>query len=165
MRKIVTKSADETKNLGEKLGKYLFPGSIVSLVGDLGSGKTCFVQGLARELKIKEKKHVTSPSFVLVREYQGRIPLYHLDFYRLDIEQIHDLALEEYFYKDGVTVMEWGDKVEKLLPEIYLEVNFEIVKRNNTNIREIELIAHGEIYQKISEKIQKSLKKPVIKGL
>jgi len=158
MRKIVTKSTDETKKLGEKLGKYLFPGSIVSLVGDLGTGKTCFVQGLARGLKIRKKNYVSSPSFVLVREYQGRIPLYHLDFYRLTTEQIHDLALEEYFYKDGVTVMEWGDRVEKLLPDMYLEVSFKIVNRYSMNQREIELVAHGEIYQEISEKIQKSLK-------
>lgn len=151
MKKIITQSAEETKKLGESLGKHLFSGALISLVGNLGSGKTCFVKGLARGLQIKESDYVTSPSFVLVREYLGRMPLFHLDFYRLEVEQIQNLALEEYFYKDGATVMEWGDKVGKLLPEAYLEINFQIADKGNLNRREIELIAHGEIYQKLLE--------------
>ena len=155
MKKIVTHSAEETKKIGESMGKHLFPGAIISLVGDLGSGKTCFVKGLARGLQIKEADYVTSPSFVLVREYLGRIPLYHLDFYRLEVEQIQNLALEEYFYKNGVTVMEWGDKVEKLLPEAYFEIKFTPLERNSLtgwNTREIKFIPHGEIYQKLLER-------------
>ncbi len=153
MKKIVSRSAEETKKIGESLGKYLFPGAIISLVGDLGSGKTCFVKGLARGLQIKEGDYVTSPSFVLVKEYRGRIPLYHLDFYRLEVEQIQNLALEEYFYKDGATVMEWGDKVEKLLPEEYLEVDFKIPPKGNINRREIEFVPQGENYKELLKQL------------
>ena len=153
MKKIISKSAEETKKIGESLGRHLFPGAIISLVGDLGSGKTCFVQGLARGLQIKGADYVTSPSFVLVREYLGRIPLYHLDFYRLEAEQIQNLALEEYFYKDGATVMEWGDKVEKLLPGAYLKIKFKFADKADKNSRKIKLIAHGEIYQEIIRKL------------
>ena len=154
MKKLISKSVEETKRIGESMGKRLFPGAVVSLVGDLGSGKTCFVKGLARGLQIEEAHSVTSPSFVLVREYPGRIPLYHLDFYRLEVEQIQNLALEEYFYKDGVTVMEWGDKVEKLLPEAYFEINFTLLERDSLagwNTRAIKFIPHGKIYQKLLE--------------
>ncbi len=148
-RIVVTKSAEETQRVGADLGRYLFPGSIISLVGELGSGKTCFVQGLAAGLGIN-KDDVISPSFVLVREYRGRLALYHLDFYRLDIEQVSDLALEEYFYRKGATVLEWGNKVEKLLPDAYLEINFKIIDRNQ---RSIEFIGHGENYQDLIKKI------------
>ncbi len=153
MKKIVTRSAVETQNLGENLGKYLFSGAVVSLTGQLGSGKTCFVKGLARGLKIKNGSSITSPSFTLVKEYHGRISLYHLDFYRLEIGQIHNLALEEYFYKDGVTVMEWGEKVGKFLPDEYLEVKFGIAAGPYRDKREIKLIPHGQVYQKIVERI------------
>ena len=91
------------------MGELVQSGDIFLLTGDLGTGKTCLTQGIARGLGIEE--YAFSPSFVIIREYHGRLPLYHIDFYRLDnIDEIADLGLEEYFYSKGVCVIEWAEK-------------------------------------------------------
>jgi len=123
---IETLSADETRSLGMKIAKHLKSRDILALCGPLGAGKTTFIQGLAEGLEVKD--YVTSPTFVLINEYKGRLPLYHIDLYRLDdLNQIEELGLSEYFEKEGVTVIEWAEKLGELKPEFCHEIKIEIV--------------------------------------
>lgn len=143
---IKTKSPNETQNLAALLSPYLKAGDIISLTGDLGAGKTCFTQGLAEGLEIKEK--ITSPTFNLIKEYKNAISLYHFDVYRLNsADELYDLGYEEYFYGEGVTVIEWGDKIRLLLPEKLLEIEFH--RMLDDNIREIKISYHGERWEQI----------------
>ena len=104
MLKFHTESAEETAKIGEGLGRLLSPGDIVCLSGDLGAGKTAFTQGIARGLEVKD--YVTSPTYTIINEYEGRVPLYHFDVYRLnDVEEMYELGYEEYFFGDGVVVL------------------------------------------------------------
>ena len=120
----ISKSIDQTIALGQALGKRLKAGSVVALVGDLGSGKTVFTKGIAKGLGVKHARYVNSPTFVTIKEYKGRFPLYHFDLYRMDGHSgFDDMNYEEYFYGDGVTVIEWADKIRELLPDRYWEVN------------------------------------------
>ncbi len=110
-----THSARETLVWARTWGRGLAPGDVVALSGDLGAGKTCFVQGLAAALGVTEP--VVSPTYALIHEYQGRIPLYHVDLYRVRTAvQAKDLGLDEYLFGTGVTAIEWADKAESLLP-------------------------------------------------
>jgi tRNA threonylcarbamoyladenosine biosynthesis protein TsaE len=116
-----TSSAEETRRLGQALAKALQAGDVVSLAGDLGAGKTTLVQGLARGLAVEEP--VMSPTFTLVREYRGAVPIYHVDVYRLDrIQDVLDLGFEEMLDRQAVMFIEWGDAIEAILPESYLHV-------------------------------------------
>ena len=110
---MITNSAKETMLIGEKLARKLKPGDMIALSGDLGSGKTTFTKGIGKGLGVKDSKRINSPTFVLIREYSGKVPLYHLDLYRLDdLEGIENLAIEEYIYGNGVTVIEWAEKIK-----------------------------------------------------
>jgi len=123
---IVSNSAGQTRNIGMKLGKLAASGDVILLVGPLGAGKTCLTQGIARGLGIAE--YTASPSFVLVREHQGKLPLYHIDLYRLDrIEEVAQLGLDDYLYGNGVCVVEWADKGLSVIPEEYLLIEMQIV--------------------------------------
>ena len=114
--------AEDMRALGERLAQVLEPGDVVALTGDLGAGKTTFVQGAARGLGVGDQQ-VVSPTFTLVREYRGSLPVYHLDVYRLDrIQEVMDLGFEELLDPQGVTFVEWGDAIEGLLPGSYLEI-------------------------------------------
>lgn len=135
MKKMISKSREETVALGKKLSASCRGGEIFGLVGDLGAGKTTFVKGLAKGLGVSDEHPVNSPSFVLLREYPGRVPLYHFDAHRLSgpsdllrLEQ--EIGLEEYFYGKGVSVMEWADRIESLLPKEYLRIEFRHSKEN-----------------------------------
>lgn len=140
-----TRSHTETKALGERLGKKLQGGEVIALIGELGAGKTCLVQGLALGLGINPREYVTSPSFTLINEYQGRKPLYHIDLFRLkNREQMEELGYEEYFYGEGVTIIEWADKAEDLLPEEYLRI--EMIPLDG-NRRRIRLKPFGQSYR------------------
>ncbi len=111
----VTTSAEQTRKLGRLLGELLAPPALLFLTGDLGAGKTCFVQGLARGLQVPEDEPVTSPTFTLMNQYRGRAPLYHFDLYRLGgLDDLLDLGFEEYLYGDGVTVVEWAERATGL---------------------------------------------------
>ena len=112
---VVSSSPAETQAAGERLGARLEAGAVVACVGELGAGKTCFLQGLARGLGVRSA--VTSPTFVLVNEYVGRLRVHHLDAYRTDtLSELIDIGIEEFMYGDGVTVIEWADKLLPLLP-------------------------------------------------
>ena len=118
---LISHSPDDTLKIGTDIGELASGGDIFLLVGSLGTGKTCLTQGIARGLGITE--HTPSPSFVLVRQFYGRLPLYHIDLYRLDnINEIADLGLDDYLYSDGVCVIEWAEKGVSLLPQEHLMI-------------------------------------------
>jgi tRNA threonylcarbamoyladenosine biosynthesis protein TsaE len=121
------KSEQDTERLGKALAELLPPGTVVGLIGTLGAGKTRLVQAVATALGVPEGG-VTSPTFVLVNEYRGgRIPLYHFDTYRLkDDDEFLELGPEEYFDSDGISFVEWADRVEHLLPDDWLEIAIEV---------------------------------------
>ena len=121
---IASQRAEETEAAGERLGRTLGPSDVVGLIGELGAGKTCFVQGLTRGLGVTV--HATSPTFVLVNEYRGRLPVHHVDAYRTgSLTELLDLGLDELFSGDGVTVVEWADKLLPLLPAHTIHVHLE----------------------------------------
>jgi len=131
--KIITSSASETKKFASRFVKKLKKGDILCLIGDLGSGKTTFIQGLARGLGIKE--NVSSPTFVLLNQYRGKLPLYHFDLYRLDnTDEIRNLGYEEFFYGGGIAVVEWAEKLKELMPKKYIEIKFQVLGKNKRNI-------------------------------
>ncbi len=118
---VVSRSPEETRAIGARLGRGLGPGAVVGCIGELGAGKTCFLQGLAAGLGVTSP--VTSPTFVLVNHYRGRLPVYHLDAYRtVSLGELLDLGVEEMFHGDGVTIIEWADKLLPLLPPAALIV-------------------------------------------
>ena len=144
--KIITNSEQETIKLGEQLGRHLKKGDVLGLIGELGSGKTTLVKGIASGLGVKEKDNVSSPSFVLIKEYKGRVPLYHFDLYRLDkIKDVGYLGLEEYLFDDGVCVIEWAEKMKMLLPD-YLQVDLAVKAENK---RELKFLARTKYYENI----------------
>ena len=147
MRMITTNSPDETLELGSKLARKLAPGDLVALIGELGAGKTMFTKGIAKGLGVGEYDYVNSPSFVVMKEYPGEKPLYHFDIYRLEEKSFSEtLDYEEYFYGDGVTVVEWADKVADILPEEYLEVRISYLDEDK---RRFEFLPHGERFERI----------------
>lgn len=132
---MITKSAEETIMAGEKLGKKLVEGDIVALSGNLGSGKTTFTKGIGKGLGVKNPRHINSPTFVLIKEYAGKIPLYHLDLYRLDgLKEIENIAIEEYIYAKGVTVIEWAEKIKCILPEKHISVKFKVAGEDKREV-------------------------------
>ena len=134
MRKLILKNEEETRAFGLELGASLRKGDIVALIGDLGTGKTALTKYIAEGLGIRET--ITSPTFTIVQEYrQGRLPLYHFDVYRIgDPEEMYELGYEEYFYGDGVCVIEWADLIEELLPEYTKTIRIEYGKKQEERI-------------------------------
>ncbi len=148
---LISRSAEETQRLGARLGELAAPGDIYLLVGDLGTGKTCLTQGIARGLRIDD--YVASPSFVLVRELKGRLPLYHMDLYRLDdINEIAGLGLDDYLYGEGVCVIEWAEKGVSVLPAEHLLVRLEYLDDAGRRIR---LEPHGRRYEELVRNIKR----------
>ena len=122
--KLKSHNPDQTREFGYQVGEGLNPGDLILLVGGLGTGKTCFTQGLALALGVED--YVTSPSYVLIKEYQGKHRLHHIDFYRLtDSEEITDLGIDEYLQNGGICVIEWADRSMAALPEQYLLIQFD----------------------------------------
>ena len=139
--KIITHSIEETRNLSQKLGVLLNQPLIIALNGDLGSGKTAFVQGLARGLDVPEEYYITSPTFTLINEYPGRLRLMHVDLYRLDsIADLEDIGLDDRLHDQAVVAIEWADKLLDSLPERHLTVNLEIVDDKS---RKLSMAATG----------------------
>ena len=133
--KVVSKSVEETIDFGVKFARGLRKGDVVALIGDLGAGKTVFTKGIAKGLGVKNSRYVNSPTFVIIKEYKGKLPLYHFDLYRLDSHScLDDMNYEEYFYGDGVTVIEWADKIRELLPKKYWEVGLKAIDEKNRKI-------------------------------
>ena len=146
---------EQTQRLGIRLAELAQAGDVFLLTGNLGSGKTCLTQGIAWGLGVKE--YAFSPSFVIVREYHGRLTLYHVDFYRLDrIEEIIDLGLDEYLYGSGVCVVEWAEKGTSVLPQENLLINLSYVSDTE---RSISLEPKGHRYTQLLESINLDLEK------
>ncbi len=151
---LATRSPEETVELGRRLGELAQPGDIYLLVGKLGAGKTCLTGGIARGLGIQE--YALSPSFVLMREMHGRLPLYHMDFYRLDsIAEISDLGLDDYLYGRGVCVIEWAEKGMEVLPEDHLLVRITYLGENG---RSFEFVPAGARYEKLASDLSNAMK-------
>lgn len=151
---LVTRAAEETRELGAALADLLVPGDVISLTGDLGAGKTCLVQGAARSLGVQET--VGSPTFVLVREYRGQIPVYHLDVYRLDrLQEVLDLGFEDLLDPGGVIFIEWGDAIDPLLPDSYLEVELSIP--SDDEMRRLAVTGRGSSWAPRWERLEKVL--------
>jgi len=151
--KLDSHSPEQTQLLGSYLGELAQKADIILLIGELGTGKTCLVQGIARGLGVKE--YAFSPSFVILREYHGRLPLYHIDFYRLDrIEEIVDLGIEEYFYSEGVCVVEWAEKGLQVVPRGNLLITIQYISGSQTG-RSICLKPQGKRYRAMIEKLGK----------
>ena len=122
----ISPSAIETHQFAETLAPKLKPGSCLILIGNLGVGKTTFVQGLARGLGVSDP--VISPTFTLLREYAGRVPLYHVDAYRISrIDELREIGLEDYMMSEGVVAIEWGEKATGLLPKNYIKISIELL--------------------------------------
>jgi len=147
---IISHSPEQTQNLGVRIGESSLPGDIYLLVGDLGTGKTCLTQGIAWGLDIKE--YAVSPSFVLVRELYGRLPLYHIDLYRLDhLEEIAELGLDDYLYGNGVCVVEWAEKGLSVLPIEHLLIQISYLSDTE---RSFQLKPSGKRYLKIAAQLK-----------
>jgi tRNA threonylcarbamoyladenosine biosynthesis protein TsaE len=145
-RPLRTRSAAETEALGRALGAQLRPGDVVALTGELGAGKTVLARGIAAGAEAGG--HVASPTFTLVREYRGRIPVFHADLYRLEApDQLGDLGLEELLDGEGIVVIEWAEKARALLPAEYLEVEIRFTERDDERL--IVLRPRGARYEAV----------------
>jgi tRNA threonylcarbamoyladenosine biosynthesis protein TsaE len=143
---IITRDSQQTINFGRKLSRFLKKGDIVALYGNLGTGKTTLVKGIAQGLGIKKEK-INSPSFILLKKYKGKLILYHFDFYRIQKAQdAYSVGLEEFLFSDGISVIEWADRIEGFLPREYLSIELEF---KNTDKRKIKLIGFGRYYRNL----------------
>ncbi|EFR33400.1 MAG: tRNA (adenosine(37)-N6)-threonylcarbamoyltransferase complex ATPase subunit type 1 TsaE [Peptoniphilus harei] len=141
----------ETEKFGIFLGENLKPGDVVCLNGDLGAGKTTLTKSIAKGLGIDD--YVTSPTFTIVNEYYGKTDLYHIDTYRLDDKiDVDYLGFDEYFYSDGVTIVEWAEKIRDALPEEYMEINI----KSHDDKRDLEINYLGNRFDKLKEKLDES---------
>ncbi len=137
--------------MGERVARGLEQGDFIALEGALGAGKTVFVKGVAKGLGIADHLYVNSPSFVIVKEYPGRLDLYHFDVFRLDQEGFTDtLDYRRYFYGSGVTVVEWADKIKDEVPDEYLEIRITHVSPMK---RRFDLRGHGKRYSRIVDRL------------
>ena len=144
--KITVRSENETIELAQNIESEKFPNMVICLNGDLGSGKTIFTKGFAQAMGIDE---ITSPTFTIIKEYNGELPLYHMDVYRLE-DSKENLGIEEYFDMGGVTIIEWSNIIKDILPEERLEIKIKIVDENT---RVFVLTPYGEKYIRVCEDI------------
>ncbi|TRZ49274.1 MAG: tRNA (adenosine(37)-N6)-threonylcarbamoyltransferase complex ATPase subunit type 1 TsaE [Dehalococcoidia bacterium] len=144
---IISDSPEATRRLGESLAGFLKPGDNIILNGNLGSGKTLFTKGIAKGIGIERPEYVNSPSFVIVKEYKGRINLYHFDLYRLeDLKDIEYIGVKEYLNGDGIVVIEWAERMKGLLPAQYMDIHIDITGERE---RRFFFKAHGKRYDHI----------------
>ena len=145
MKKIYeTYSAEETFQLGKEFGQKAIPGQIYTLKGDLGTGKTVFTQGFAAGLSIKEP--VNSPTFTIVQEYEeGRMPFYHFDVYRIsDVEEMYEIGCEEYFFGEGVCLIEWAHLIEEIIPDNAIHIRIEKNLEKGFDYRKITIVSESK---------------------
>jgi tRNA threonylcarbamoyladenosine biosynthesis protein TsaE len=145
--KVITKDELETIELAQNFESEKFPNMIICLDGELGSGKTIFTKGIANALGIIEP--ITSPTFTIIKEYEGELPLYHMDVYRLD-GNTEGVGIEEYFTKGGVVIIEWASTIKEILPEERLDIKFKVIDENK---RSLTLIPHGKKYEDLCEAV------------
>ena len=145
--KVITKDELDTIELAQNFESEKFPNMILCLNGELGSGKTIFTKGIANALGIEET--ITSPTFTIIKEYEGELPLYHMDVYRLD-GKTDGVGIEEYFTKGGVVVIEWANTIKDILPEERLDIKFKVTGENK---RTMILEPHGKQYEDLCEAV------------
>ena len=145
--KITTHNERETIELAQNFESEKFPNMIICLDGELGSGKTIFTKGIANALGITES--ITSPTFTIIKEYDGELPLYHMDVYRLN-GNVEGTGIEEYFTKGGVVVIEWADMIKDILPDERLEIKFRVIDENK---RLLILKPYGKQYEDLCEAV------------
>ncbi|MGN7178556.1 tRNA (adenosine(37)-N6)-threonylcarbamoyltransferase complex ATPase subunit type 1 TsaE [Paenibacillus sp. FSL R5-0490] len=143
----ISKKPEDTMGFSEKLGSLLQPGDVLALEGDLGAGKTTFTKGLAKGLNIT--RNVNSPTFTIIKEYHGRLPLYHMDVYRVE-DSFEDLGFDEYFDGNGVTVVEWAHLVKEQLPEELLTIYLYL---DDHDSRRLVLEPQGRRYEELCKEI------------
>lgn len=148
---LITTNSGQTQAVARRLGRVCFPHTLLLLSGPLGAGKTCFVQGLAAGLNIEDM--VNSPTFTIAKMYHGRLPLWHLDLYRLeDGGELWELGLEEFLAAPGVVVIEWPDVARGLLPHERLEIAFDLLDENR---RRLDLMPFGEQHSLLAEELMR----------
>lgn len=144
-------SLQETEEFGIRLGKLLKSGDILCLNGDLGAGKTTMTKSIGIGLDVEE--YITSPTFALINQYRGRIPVYHFDVYRLEnADELYDLGFDEYFFGNGVCIIEWAEKINKMIPKEKIVIN--IQKGNNENERILHIDGYGKSYEDIIKELK-----------
>jgi tRNA threonylcarbamoyladenosine biosynthesis protein TsaE len=147
---IETRSAHETKTWGRRLASMLEGGELLGLIGDLGAGKTCFIKGLAHGLSLREED-ILSPTFTLIQEHHGRLPLFHIDLYRLDTASLDDLGLREYLFSSGIAAVEWFERLREADDLDFLAVR---ISYSGANARRIEFSAAGARHAAIVQKLR-----------
>ena len=145
--KVTTRNEKETIEIAQNFESVKFPNMVICLNGELGSGKTIFTKGIANALGIQET--ITSPTFTIIKEYNGELPLYHMDVYRLDGE-VDGIGIEEYFHKGGVVIIEWAETIKDILPKERLDIKFKIVDENK---RVLVLTPYGKMYEELCEAV------------
>jgi tRNA threonylcarbamoyladenosine biosynthesis protein TsaE len=147
---VLSHSPEDTQRLGRLLGEQAWGGEVILLVGELGAGKTCLAQGVARGLGVTEP--VLSPSFVLLRQYTGRLPMYHVDLYRMErLNEVADLGLDDYIYGDGLSLVEWAERGTGLFPSEHLLIEMELISETERLLR---FRPSGEHYQEAVDKLR-----------
>jgi tRNA threonylcarbamoyladenosine biosynthesis protein TsaE len=150
---VIAKSSRQTMGWGRRLGRLARGGEIIGLIGELGAGKTCFVRGVAQGAGVPKSAWVRSPTFTLINEYQGRLPVYHIDLYRVgNHADIEGLNLREYLYADGMSLVEWFEYLPAAEVDEYLELK---LAHAGTTARELSFLAHGERYEQLLEGLKK----------
>ena len=145
--KITSKNEMDTIELAQNIESEKFPNMVICLDGELGSGKTMFAKGIATALGIQEI--ITSPTFTIIKEYSGELPLYHMDVYRLD-GNTDGVGIEEYFEKGGIVVIEWSSTIKDILPKEYLHIKFKVIDENK---RTIIITPYGTKYEELCEAV------------
>lgn len=145
--KITSRNEIDTIELAQNIESEKFPNMVICLDGELGSGKTIFTKGFADAMGIEE--NITSPTFTIIKEYSGELPLFHMDVYRLDGET-DGVGIEDYFSKDGVVIIEWASMIKDILPDEYLSVKFKLLDENK---RTIIITPHGTKYEELCEAV------------
>jgi len=149
LKTYISNNLKETEELGRRLGALLAPGDMVCMNGDLGAGKTFFSKSIASALGVEED--VTSPTYNIINEYEGTSKVYHFDVYRiLDLEEMYDIGYEEYFFGDGICLVEWADRVRELLPENHIWIE---ITRLDENSRKFEFSASGKRHEEILKEL------------
>lgn len=148
--KIKLSNLEATERFGMEIGSLLKEGDILCLNGDLGAGKTTMTKSIGLGLGVEE--YITSPTFTLINEYKGRIPVYHFDVYRLEnAHELYDLGFDEYFYGNGVCIIEWADKIEKMIPKDRIVIDIE--NGNNENERILHISGFGQRYDELIKEL------------
>lgn len=148
--KLTVNNLKDTELIGNIISRCLEKGTVICLDGDLGVGKTALTQFIAKGFGVKE--YITSPTFTIIKEYEGRTPLYHMDVYRIDSEEdMYDLGYDEYIYSEGVTIIEWSHKIKGILPEERIDIE---IKRIDDTSRVLTIEGKGNNYDKLAEELK-----------